>query len=100
IRYTLRGEINVQCLAPDDGSLRLAVSDTGIGIPNDEISKIFEDFRRLDEGRRTYRDGFGLGLGIVRRLAALLELSVSVRSTVGRGSTFEVTIPPSRVHPA
>ena len=100
IRYTPHGEVNVRCIAPEDGSLRLAVTDTGIGIPDDQMQKIFEDFQRLDEGRRTYRDGFGLGLGIVRRIASLLEFSVSVRSHVGLGSTFEVAIPSGRVHHA
>jgi len=100
IRYTPQGEVNVRCIAPEDGSLRLAVSDTGIGIPSDQTQKIFEDFQRLEAARRTHQDGFGLGLGIVRRLAALLEFSVTVQSSVGHGSTFEVAIPPSRVHHA
>jgi signal transduction histidine kinase len=100
IRYTPRGEVNVRCIEPKDGSLRLAVTDTGIGIPGDQMQKIFEDFQRLDEARRTHRDGFGLGLGIVRRLAVLLDVSVSVHSHVGQGSTFEVAIPSGRVHHA
>lgn len=100
IRYTPHGEVSVRCIAPEDGSLRLAVADTGIGIPDDQMQTIFEDFRRLEAGRRTHREGFGLGLGIVRRIAALLEFSVSVQSHLGLGSTFEVAIPSGRVHHA
>lgn len=98
IRYTPHGEVHVQCMAPADGSLRLAVRDTGIGIPGDQLQAIFEDFNRLEEARRTYRDGFGLGLGIVRRLSTVLGFPVTVESTVGRGSTFGVEIPPSKVY--
>lgn len=100
IRYTAQGEVKVRCIVPGDGGLRLAVSDTGVGIPSDQMHRIFEDFYRIEPARRSHREGFGLGLGIVRRLATLLELSVTVESTVGRGSTFEVTIPPHRVHAA
>lgn len=100
IRYTPNGEVKVRCIVPSDGGLRLAVSDTGVGIPSDQMHRIFEDFYRLEPARLSHREGFGLGLGIVRRLAALLQLSVTVESAVGRGSTFEVTIPPHRVHAA
>jgi len=100
IRYTPRGEVSVRCAVPAGGGLRLAVSDTGIGIPDDQLQKIFEDFHRLDEGRRAYQDGFGLGLGIVRRLSALLGYSITVHSAVGRGSTFAVGIPAARVYPS
>lgn len=98
IRYTSQGTVVLQCLEPPDGSLRLAVSDTGIGIPDDQVQTIFEDFRRLEEARRIHREGFGLGLGIVRRLSELLGLPVDVESSVGRGSTFRVSIPPAKVH--
>jgi PAS domain S-box-containing protein len=99
IRYTPQGEVSVRCIAPPEGGLRLAVSDTGIGIPADELQRIFQDFHRLEDARRTHRDGFGLGLGIVRRLSALLGYSVTVQSTLGSGSTFGVEIPAARVYP-
>ena len=100
IRYTPQGEVKVRCVAPGDGGLRLAVSDTGVGIPREQTQKIFEDFHRLEDARRSHQEGFGLGLGIVRRVGTLLGFSVTVESTVGRGSTFEVGIPPHRVHAA
>jgi two-component system CheB/CheR fusion protein len=97
IRYTPRGEVQVGCFASPTGSLHLVVSDTGIGIPEDQLRTIFEDFYRLDEARRAHRDGFGLGLGIVRRLSGLLELPVTVNSRIGHGSTFDVEIPAQKV---
>jgi PAS domain S-box-containing protein len=99
IRYTPQGEVSVRCIAPAEGGLRLTVSDTGIGIPAEQLQRIFEDFHRLEDARRAHRDGFGLGLGIVRRLSALLGYSVTVQSTVGRGSTFGVEIPVAKVYP-
>jgi PAS domain S-box-containing protein len=97
IRYTPRGGVSVRCVAPADGTLRLAIADTGIGIPGDQLQNIFQDFHRLDPGRQAHRDGFGLGLGIVRRLSVLLDFPVSVQSTVGGGSTFNIEIPARKV---
>ena len=98
IRYTPQGAVTLRCHEPPDGSLRLGVSDTGIGIPGEQVQTIFEDFCRLEDARRIHREGFGLGLGIVRRLSGLLGLPVDVESGVGRGSTFGVSIPPAKVH--
>jgi signal transduction histidine kinase len=98
IRYTPQGRVSVRCTAPADGGLQLAVCDTGIGIPADQLQRIFEDFHRLEEARQADREGFGLGLGIVRRLSDLLGLSVTVDSIVGRGSTFGIEVPAPKVH--
>lgn len=98
IRYTSQGEVRVQCLVPQDGGLQLLVADTGIGIPESELQQIFEDFHRAEAARRANRDGFGLGLGIVRRLSSLLDLPISVQSRVGTGSTFWITVPAEKVH--
>jgi PAS domain S-box-containing protein len=98
IRYTPNGEVWIRCIESADGSLQLTVCDTGIGIPGDQLQIIFNDFQRLEAARHAYREGFGLGLGIVRRLSRLLGLSVSVQSSVGCGSTFGVEIPPAKVY--
>jgi PAS domain S-box-containing protein len=98
IRYTPQGEVSVRCVVSAEGGLRLAVSDTGIGIPTEQLHRIFEDFQQLEEARGEQREGFGLGLGIVRRLSALLGFPVSVQSTPGQGSTFGVDIPPAKVY--
>lgn len=96
-RYTSHGEIVVECTTPTDGSLRLSVRDTGIGIPQEQLHKIFDDFYRGTEAQNASRDGVGLGLGIVRRLSKLLDFPVTVHSELGRGSTFAVQIPPHKV---
>lgn len=97
VRYTLAGEVRLAAQSRPDGGLSLEVCDTGIGIPSAELNRIFEDFQRLEEAQRVTREGFGLGLGIVRRLSCLLGLAVTVRSTLGRGSTFSIEIPSSKV---
>lgn len=97
IRYTPRGEVRLRCEPRADGALRLAVGDTGIGIASEDLPRIFDDFERLSEAERLSREGFGLGLGIVRRLSGLLRFPVSVQSIVGQGSTFTVEIPPAKV---
>lgn len=93
IRYTPAGEVRLCARSRPDGGLSLEVSDTGIGIPSAELMRIFEDFHRLEEARSVTREGFGLGLGIVRRLSRLLGFALSVQSTIGRGSTFSIGIP-------
>jgi PAS domain S-box-containing protein len=98
IRYTLHGEIHIRCVEPADGSLHLNVCDTGIGIPGDQLQIIFNDFHRLEAARHAHREGFGLGLGIVRRLSSLLGFPVTVQSSPGQGSTFRVEIPPAKVY--
>lgn len=70
--------------------LKIEVHDTGIGIPPDKLSRVFEAFHRLDSTRA---DGLGLGLFVVRRAVDLLGHSIEVRSTVGRGSCFSVLAP-------
>jgi PAS domain S-box-containing protein len=97
IRYTPAGEVRLRCTTGDDGQLYLEVSDTGIGIPHDQQKLIFEDFHRLQQTEVKGTEGFGLGLGIVRRLSTLLQLPVKVCSTVGSGSTFTVEVPANKV---
>lgn len=74
-------------------SVRIEVRDSGAGIAPQHIERIFEEFYQVSNPERDRRKGLGLGLAIVRRLAALLEHGVEVRSTPGRGSVFAVTLP-------
>jgi PAS domain S-box-containing protein len=71
----------------------LRVSDTGIGIPPEELDNIFEHMYKVDKARNTERGGLGLGLSIVRRIAALHHGQITVESTPGQGSTFVLKIP-------
>ena len=91
IRYTRRGEVSVLC-RDDDGTVHIEVQDTGPGIPAEQMERAFEEFQRLDTATNAEDRGLGLGLAIVRSLANLLELPIEVRSEVGVGTTFTVTV--------
>jgi two-component system, sensor histidine kinase len=92
IRYTQQGHVRLSC--PDNGSaVRIEVLDTGLGIPPEERDLIFEDFYQVPAVDGMRREGLGLGLSIVRRLADLLNLTIDVRSTPGQGSCFAVDVP-------
>lgn len=75
------------------GGLIVSVSDQGIGITEEDQSRLFEPFRQIGEGDARRHDGSGLGLWIVRRLAALMNGTVTVNSVPGQGSTFSVNLP-------
>ncbi|MEW6127186.1 MAG: ATP-binding protein [Acidobacteriota bacterium] len=103
IKFTSQGEIKVKVMNVGDGRIRLAVSDTGIGISEAEIPRIFEEFRQLPPAQYSTKAGSGLGLAITRRLVVLLGGDIAVSSKVGEGSTFTITLPPeieSSVAPA
>lgn len=91
IRYTERGRIVVGCKRQGK-RLRLCVLDTGIGIPTEAQHTIFEEFVQLHNPGRDRSRGIGLGLAIVDRLTKLLGAELSLRSTLGRGSAFTVTL--------
>ena len=92
VKYTREGKILLGCRRRGD-KLRVEVWDTGIGIPEEQLREIFEEFRQLDNPARERSKGLGLGLAIVERLADLLEHTVDVRSRPGKGSVFAVEVP-------
>jgi signal transduction histidine kinase len=75
------------------GDIIIAVIDTGIGIPEDRISEIFDPFHQLDSSMTRQYSGTGLGLSMVQRIIEAHGSQVRVESTVGRGSRFEFTLP-------
>ncbi len=95
IRYTPSGgRVTVSLWADPERNLAVgAVSDTGIGIPADEIPRIFEEFYRTEEGKRMQETGTGLGLPIVRQVVETCGGSIEVESEVGRGTTFRFALP-------
>ncbi|HEX5394344.1 MAG TPA: PAS domain-containing protein [Rhodocyclaceae bacterium] len=92
VRYTESGGVLVGCRRRD-GKLWVEVWDTGIGIPDDKTTEIFEEFKQLDNDERSRGKGSGLGLAIVAKTAALLGLEIRVKSVLGRGSMFAVEFP-------
>jgi PAS domain S-box-containing protein len=92
VKYTDDGTISVRAEAVD-GRLRVNVSDTGVGIPAEELGKIFDEFHRADGVVPSSRPGTGLGLTISRRLARTLGGDVTVESSPGLGSMFSLDLP-------
>jgi signal transduction histidine kinase len=88
-----RGSITITARREGKARVRLAVSDTGPGIPQDMQSKIFEKFRQLDASVTRAQGGTGLGLAISKELAHLLGGTLTVESAPEQGSTFILTIP-------
>jgi two-component system, OmpR family, sensor histidine kinase SenX3 len=82
----------------EDGSVEISVVDQGIGIPPDEIDRIFERFYRVDPARHRSTGGTGLGLSIVKHVAATHGGDVRVWSVEGQGSTFTLTLPQHLPH--
>jgi PAS domain S-box-containing protein len=91
IRYTDKGDVRLKC-REKDGNLWIDVSDTGIGIDPAQIEEIFQEFHQIKTPGME-KEGFGLGLAIVRRLADLLGHEIAVQSDPGNGSTFSVCLP-------
>jgi two-component system phosphate regulon sensor histidine kinase PhoR len=100
IKYSPDGGPVTVSLSPDNGAVRLAVSDSGIGIPPDERRRIFEKFYRLDPEMTGGIGGTGLGLYICRELVRRIDGRIWVEENGGRGSTFVVEIPRDAPKPA
>jgi len=87
-------DARIELSARRDGEqISFTVRDWGTGIPSDEIGQIFDRFTRVGAGRSRETGGFGLGLAVVKAIAEAHHGSVTVRSTVGRGSAFELHLP-------
>jgi signal transduction histidine kinase len=93
-KFTPKGaiEIRVRDLNGKDG-IEFAVADTGIGIKQDDLEKIFEEFHQLDEAHTGPYSGVGLGLSIVKKYLELMQGDIRVESQPGAGSTFTFTLP-------
>jgi signal transduction histidine kinase/ActR/RegA family two-component response regulator len=105
LKYTDQGEIRVNCqkisssraiTGGDKEYLQITVSDTGVGIPEEQQEEIFTEFHQLQNPDHDRLQGLGLGLSIVKRLAQLLEHPLAMQSKVGQGSSFTITVPLSQ----
>jgi CheY-like chemotaxis protein len=92
VRHTVTGRIEVSATELID-NVRISVKDTGIGIPEEHLEDIFVEFFQVGNQERDRRKGLGLGLAIVKRLSDLLGYDVGVKSTLGEGSEFHITVP-------
>jgi len=94
IKFTSKGSVAISShYNADLERLYLTVQDTGVGVPEESLSQIFEMFRQLERSRLSSRGGVGLGLYLVQRYVGLLGGQVNVRSVLGQGSTFLVELP-------
>jgi PAS domain S-box-containing protein len=96
-KFTFDGEIRLS-LHVRDGSVELSVSDTGTGIPEEEIPHLFERFHRVKGARGRTFEGSGIGLSLVQELVKLHGGTVRVESQIDRGTTFTVSIPLGKKH--
>ncbi len=93
LKFTERGEVKIEARCSTAGRIRLAVSDTGPGIPADVQARLFVPFSQADESTTRRFGGTGLGLSICRELAQLMGGEVGLHSTPGVGSTFWAELP-------
>jgi two-component system phosphate regulon sensor histidine kinase PhoR len=92
IKYSPRGsQVHVRAVGEGD-SVRISVSDSGIGIPSSHLERIFERFYRIDAARSRKAGGTGLGLSIVKHIAQAHGGAASVKSQVGKGSEFSIVL--------
>lgn len=98
LKFTFVGQIRLS-LHADDDAVQLEVADTGIGIPEEELSRLFERFHRVQGSRSRSHEGSGIGLALVQELARLHGGEVRVASEVGRGTTFAVSLPLAALQP-
>ncbi len=96
IRYTRSGRILLGCRRHAHG-LRIEVWDTGLGIPQDKLQEIFQEFKRVNPAANTKDRGLGLGLAIVDKIARMLGHRIRVHSVEGKGSVFSVDVPFGRL---
>ncbi|RKH61414.1 PAS domain S-box protein [Corallococcus interemptor] len=96
-KFTFQGTLAVR-LREHEGQVELTVSDTGTGIPEDQLPRVFDRFHRVEGARGRSHEGSGIGLALVRELVELHGGRVFARSTLGQGSTFTVTLPTGTAH--
>jgi two-component system phosphate regulon sensor histidine kinase PhoR len=93
IKYTpAEGKVYL-ALSKADGWATVEISDTGIGIPPEDLPNIFDRFYRVDKARTRQQGGSGLGLSIAKSIAKAHRGEIHVRSVVGEGTTFTVVLP-------
>jgi two-component system phosphate regulon sensor histidine kinase PhoR len=93
------GTISIECVAVENKSVNVSIADTGIGIPSEDLKRIFERFYRADRGRSRQAGGTGLGLSIVKQAIERMGGSVTATSRLGQGSCFTIRLPSAEKSP-
>jgi signal transduction histidine kinase len=99
VKYTQEGDVRV-LLERTNGTARIVVSDSGIGIPEDALPNLFQEFYRAKNAQQLSESGTGLGLSIVKDLVDRYGGQIDVESVEGQGTTFTVTLPLAELPPA
>lgn len=92
IRYTSEGSISIGATQQGD-KVSISITDTGLGIPEEELESVFDEYYQLDNSVRDRSKGLGLGLSIVKHIARILDHEVKAASVADKGSTFSVEVP-------
>ena len=92
IKYTRDGGVRL-CATADASWVHIEVIDTGVGISAEQVQLIGEEFYQIGVPTNSTREGYGLGMSIVRRLVRLLQINLEIRSELGKGSTFALRVP-------
>jgi signal transduction histidine kinase len=92
VKFTEKGGITLT-LTEDDCRIKISVSDTGVGIRDEDLNKLFVAFSQIEDAKTKRHEGTGLGLTITKNLIDLLGGSISVSSKYGQGSIFEISLP-------
>ncbi len=104
VKFTRQGEVNVSVVVEDEGAdnyrIGFMVKDTGIGIPEDKMDRLFKSFSQVDSSPTRNYGGTGLGLAISKQLVEMMGGSIEVNSKEGQGSTFKAIIPFRKAEPA
>lgn len=100
VKFTERGSITVKIAMAADGWMVIAVSDTGVGIPEDEISNLTQPFYQVDSSLTREFEGSGLGLALSKSLMELHGGELLIESVEGKGTTVTCRFPPERTEPA
>ena len=90
------GEVRIRAARDSDGHIAIRIADTGVGIPSQDLPRIFERFYRVDKARSRQVGGTGLGLSIVKHAVERMNGSIQVESQFGRGSIFTLLLPEAR----
>jgi len=92
LKFTDAGEVRIVAM-PANGGFSVRVTDTGPGIPDEEQTRIFEEFHQVDASNTKAKGGTGLGLAIAKQIVQMHGGRIWVESTLGKGSTFQVELP-------